>query len=303
MKKFLIKIILFLFPIIIIGFSMEMLLRQIPNQYVLKNNYATANSHTIETLILGSSHSYYGINPEYFTKPCFNSANISQSLNFDLALLKRYETELSNLKTVILPISYFSFFEKLDESNEFWRVKNYTIYYDLDVSDEIVENSEVLSIKLGDNLSRMYSYYLSEDFKLDCSETGWGNSFLAEESLDLNKTGISTAKRHTIDDLSLLNQTLSTLKTMIELCEKRNINVILFTPPAYKSYSENLNPNQLELTKKNAIEIANSFENCRYINLMEDSSFTEKDFFDADHLNNLGAKKLSILLNNIITNL
>ncbi len=302
MNKFLTKILLFLLPIIIIGLSMELLLRQIPNQYVLKNEYVKLNSNKIETLVLGSSHSYYGVNPEYFTKPCFNSANISQSLNFDLALLKKYESDLSNLKTVILPISYFSLFEKLDEGDEFWRVKNYTIYYDLDVSDKLVENSEILSIKPGNNLSRIFSYYISNGFELDCSELGWGNSYIAEESLDVDNTGKSSAKRHTIDDLSLLNENISILENLINLCDKKNINVLLFTPPAYKSYYEKLNKKQLNITVNNAKELASSFGNCTYINLLKDSSFTEKDFFDADHLNNIGAKKLSSLLNQLVSN-
>ncbi len=127
MKQFTLKIFLFLLPILIIGIALEFLLREIPNQYTLKDNYIATSSRKIETLVLGSSHTYYGVNPEYFTKPCFNLANISQSLNFDLELLKKHENEFSNLKTVIIPISYFSLFETLEEGDESWRVKNYTI--------------------------------------------------------------------------------------------------------------------------------------------------------------------------------
>ena len=302
MKNFTYKTFLFLLPILILGLSMEYFLRQIPNQYVIKENYITTNYDKIETLILGSSHSYYGVNPAYFRKPCFNSANISQSLNFDLELLKKYEKELCNLKTVIIPISYFSLFEKLNEGDESWRVKNYTIYYDLDVSDKLAENSEILSIKLSDNISRIYNYYVTNDFKLDCSETGWGTSFRAEESLDLDKAGISSAKKHTINDLILLNESIDILKNMIELCKERNIKVLLFTPPAYKSYNKNLSKIQLDITINSTKELTNSFDNCTYINLLEDSTFTKNDYFDADHLNNIGAKKLSFLLDKIITN-
>ena len=302
MKQVTLKIFLFLLPILIIGIAMEFLLREIPNQYTLKNNYITENSSKIETLVLGSSHSYYGVNPEYFTKPCFNLANISQSLNFDFELLKKHKKELGNLKTVIIPISYFSLFEKLDEGDESWRVKNYTIYFDLDVSDKLVENSEVLSIRLDDNISRISSYYLTNNFKLDCSELGWGNSYNAEKSLDLNATGKSSAKRHTIDDLNLLEENLATLKSIIDLCDEYNLNVLLFTPPAYNSYYKNLNNEQLNITLNKSKELANSSYNCTYINLIEDSSFIKNDFFDGDHLNNIGAKKLSILLNKLIAN-
>jgi hypothetical protein len=38
-------------------------------------------------------------------------------------------------------------------------------------------------------------------------------------------------------------------------------------------------------------------DNCYYVNLFEDTTFLASDFYDADHLNELGAKKLSLLLN------
>ena len=302
MKRFTFNIFLFLLPILIIGVALEFFLREIPNQYTLKANYIITNSSKIETLVLGSSHTYYGVNPVYFTKPCFNIANISQSLNFDYELLKKHEHELNNLNTVIIPISYFSLFEKLDEGEESWRIKNYTIYYDLDVSDKLAKNSEVLSISLDDNISRISSYYLINNFTLNCSELGWGNSYRLEESLDLDKTGISSAKRHTIDHLKLLEENLTTLKSIINLCNKHNVNVLLFTPPAYESYYKNLNKMQLDITINNAQKLSGSHGNCTYINLLKDSSFTKNDFYDADHLNNKGAKKLSELLNDLISN-
>lgn len=302
MKKFIFKILLFFVPIIAIGIGLEVFLRQIPNQYTLKKKYLTLHPDKVESLILGSSHTYYGINPEYFTKPCFNAANISQSLDLDFELLKNYIESLTNIKTVILPISYFSLFEKLDEGDESWRIKNYTIYFDLDLSNELTENSEVLSINLSDNISRIYSYYITEKYNVDSSKFGWGNSYKANESLDLEETGISSSKRHTIDDLKLLDENLSTLKSIIELCSKKNINLLLFTPPAYKSYYQNLDKKQLDITINSANKLASSNKNCMYINLLKDSLFNKLDFYDADHLNTIGAKKLSILLNKLISN-
>ncbi len=166
----------------------------------------------------------------------------------------------------------------------------------------MAENSEVLSISLNDNISRISSYYLTNDFVLDCSELGWGNSYRWEESLDLDKTGKSSAKRHTIDDLNLLEENLASLKSIISMCNKNGINVLLFTPPAYKSYYNNLNEEQLSVTINESKELSNSFDNCTYINLLEDSSYNKGDFYDADHLNNIGAKKLSELLNDLIPN-
>lgn len=42
-----------------------------------------------------------------------------------------------------------------------------------------------------------------------------------------------------------------------------------------------------------------NYENCTYVNMINDSTFIAKDFFDADHLSEIGAKKLSIKLDRL----
>lgn len=42
-------------------------------------------------------------------------------------------------------------------------------------------------------------------------------------------------------------------------------------------------------------------DNYYYVNLFKDTTFRASEFYDADHLNELGAKKLSLLLNKKIT--
>lgn len=50
----------------------------------------------------------------------------------------------------------------------------------------------------------------------------------------------------------------------------------------------------------NLLEKDNS--NVSYLNLFQDSRFVNDDFYDADHLNNEGAKKCSIITNQYIQN-
>ena len=71
MRKFITKTIYISLPIIVIAIIMEILLRNIPNDYLFKKKYLDEYSSEIETLILGSSHSLYGFNPEYFTSKTF----------------------------------------------------------------------------------------------------------------------------------------------------------------------------------------------------------------------------------------
>ena len=75
MSKFIKKVLIFSTPIIIFIILMEVLLREIPNDYSYKKNYLDTHSSEIETLFLGSSHTYYGVNPEFIKS---NSFKISQ---------------------------------------------------------------------------------------------------------------------------------------------------------------------------------------------------------------------------------
>ena len=73
MRKFSIKTLLFVVPILLLAVIIEIFLRLIPNDYLHKKKYLDAHSCDIETLILGSSHSFYGIDPNYFSNNTFNA--------------------------------------------------------------------------------------------------------------------------------------------------------------------------------------------------------------------------------------
>jgi len=307
MKKFILKVLFFSLPILIVSIMLELLLQNIPNDYSYKNDYLDENAEKIETLILGSSHSFYGVDPVYFSGQSFNASQISQPLNFDFEILKKYEESFQELKTIVLPISYFSLYYNLETSVEFWRVKNYMIYYDLNSSESLEDYSEVLSNKLNINLKKLMRCYVNNDKAIFCSEKGWGTSYKSENAVDLLKAGPIAAKIHTKErDSSVVQEVfkenVQVLNSLLGWSEKRNIKVLLFTPPAYHTYYENLDDEQLSITLDKTRKICSKYDNCIYNNMMRDTSFVAADFFDSDHLSEVGTKKLSILLNDQITN-
>ena len=250
MRKFIIKTLLLLLPIAISALSAEYLLQQIPNDYVYKKNYLDKHSTRIQTLILGSSHAYFGINPVYFSQNTFNASHISQSLDFDLAILNKYQKNLDDLDAIVLPISYFTLFSKLGDGAEAWRVKNYTIYYGLNAKS-LSDCSEVLSNKLKQNISRLYFYYIKNKNDITCTEFGWGTTYRSELAKDLQETGKTAAKRHTRDDIfsekdgKIYTENLNILKSFSELCNQRNVKLIFLTTPTYHTYRKNLNTEQI----------------------------------------------------------
>lgn len=306
MKRFILKTLLLILPILLFATVMEVLLRYIPNDYRFKRKYLDSHSGEIETLILGSSHSFYGIDPAYFHNNTFNASYNSQSLNYDYEILKKYEDRLENLTTIVLPVSYFTLFGRLEDGPDKWLIKNYILYYKINTSRKFCDHTEILSNKFKVNLRRLVSYYIKGIPNSISSGLGWGTAYKSENARDLTETGKESALRHTRKDIEsikyteIFNENVLELNNIVKWCKSRHVEVILFTPPAYVTYRRLLNTKQLNITLNilNELDVRN--DNCLYMNLLSDPAFIAGDFYDSDHLSEIGAKKLSYIFNDRI---
>ena len=293
MKKFTRQTIFFLLPIFIFGWATESLLKHIPNDYAYKKAYLDDNARSLDILFLGNSHVFYGINPEFLTLNSFNASHPSQTLKYDFEILDKYKNDFQKLKYIVVSLDYFTLFTTLESGLEPWRVKNYTIYYGLNSTNKISDFFEIFSNKMSLNLGRILDYYFQKKSTISCSKTGWGFAYNSSKNQDLVSTGKSAALRHTVGNDMYFNENIKTLKSIIELAQKKGVKVIILTSPAYFTYTENLDKNQMEKTVKVATEMTHNYGNCQYLNLLSDSSFIKSDFFDADHLNESGAERLT----------
>ena len=294
MKKFWLHILKIIVPIFIFFLVLEIAIRKIPNDYQLKKSYLNKNASKINTLILGSSHTFYGVNPKYFSKQTFNAAYVSQTLDLDEELLDVYKNKLTNLKTIIIPISYFSLFETLETDVEKWRLKNYILYYDFENKYHFTANFETLNPDILLNLKKVVKHYgLNKSF-ITSSNLGWGTNFNSKERKKFE--GQYTAEKHTAKNYNLFHSNIKSLQKIIKMCQKKNIKILFITTPAHVSYFKNLNQIQLSKTIKTINELVQKNQNCSYLNLLKSDKFITADFYDADHLNDIGAKKLSLLL-------
>ncbi|MBN1968893.1 MAG: hypothetical protein JXR48_17255 [Candidatus Delongbacteria bacterium] len=307
MRKFLNRVFLFLIPLFLIIVGVEVLLRFIPNEFELKKKFLDFHSNEVEVLILGHSHSYYGLNPVYFEKYTFNASNVSQSLKYDFEIISKYSKSFKSLKVIVLPISYFSIFFKLEDSIEFWRVKNYNLYFDLPTDCyNLSSNFEILGSDKKVLLRRLYNYYAINK-SINCSDSGWGNDFDSVGVDDFKLSGISRSKYHTYDLNSKINEgnfneNLAYLKKIVDYCENNKIELFLFNPPTTSFYRENIDIKQLDKTIGSLNSLISESSYCRFYDLSDDTLFNINDFHDADHLSSIGAKKLSLKINNLIEN-
>lgn len=295
MKRFFFHLLKIIVPIVLFFLVLEIAIRKIPNDYQLKKEYLNHNSTKINTLILGSSHTFYGLNPTYFSKNTFNAAYVSQTLDLDLEILKIQQPKLKNLKTIILPISYFSLFETLETDVEKWRIKNYVLYYGFENKYKFTDHFETLNNDVSLHLKKAIKHYVLKKSYITSSNLGFGTRFKTENKKEFK--GKFTAKKHTVKDFSLYKKNLNSLCEIIAICRKNNIKILFITTPTHSSYYKNLNTIQLEKTLHTISNLVKKNTNCSYFNFLQSNLFTNEDFYDADHLNEAGAKKLSIYLN------
>lgn len=274
------------------------MLRRIPNEYSYKREYLEKHADSIQVLFLGSSHAYLGVNPAYISVNSFNAAISSQSIDYDLQILQKFDQQLTHLKYIVLPISYFSLFTNLSEASESWRVKYYMLYFKLHSSRKWTNYTEILCGSLELNVKRLIIYYVRHLRGIGCTNLGWQIPF--PKNQDVAATGYEGAKKHTNKNRALFEEQKSLLTQIILLAKQKNAVVLFYTPPAYNTYYNNLDTAQLSLTMNTANDLVKKYDNTYYHSFLKDSSFNIGDFYDGDHLNGTGAKKFSKKLDSLI---
>jgi hypothetical protein len=302
MIKFIKITIAFSLPIFLGYIIMEGMLRNIPNDYSYKKKYLDKNAASIKTLVLGSSHTFYGVNPDFLGANAYNLAFVSQSLDYDWELFKKYQGDFKNLKTIIIPISYFSLFYKLENGDDLWRQKYYYLYFDLKVSTAFQYRFEVTSLSAKENIRRVKSYYINNNIPKESNSLGMG--FRVDKiRTNLKEVGVKSALLHKeISEIKNLNENIKVVKRFISYAGSHDLKVVFVTTPTTPYYYKMLGSAQLELMKNTMQTFDSANANVKYYNFLKDEKFAINDFRDADHLNKKGAEKFTKLLNNLISN-
>lgn len=299
MKRFLKHTTIFAILVLLTLLAGECLISSQPNPHKLKHHFMAELSSNVECVILGSSHTFYGIRPELLSQNAFNLANISQNFEYDNILLRKYADRCDKLKAIILPISYFSFFDKdFEHSDEDWRITSYKKYMDINLYPDYSKyNFEFSNLPI---YSGKLKCALKGQMPIECDSLGFGLGYDISHRSHTWKEEVGTAiDRHTAPDMSMLEYNIKHLRLILDFCEKRAIKVILITTPTYHSYYNGLNSGQLNKMYEVTKMIADEYQ-LPYIDYLRDNRFTDDDFHDGDHLSTSGAAKFTQILNNDI---
>ncbi len=287
MPSFLKKISLYLLPIALLAIGLEFYVESIPNSYTYKRQYMEQHASSIQTLILGSSYAYDGIDAELLPA-AFNLANSSQCFEDDYRLLQRYIVHLDTLQRVILPLSYSSL-QMVSSSN---RRGYYTIYMDLYPRWPISKYSfECFNLELA--MKKIVKYLLNEDL-VRCDSLGLrlGHTLAARpadwqdiEALVRNDRFVGSAAQPYIEE------NIQWLHQMAELCAGRGVTLCLVAMPMLAEYRHAMPQEQIECMELVLQELAAQYDCVQVLDYQ--SWGTDSDFWNATHLNTDGARRLT----------
>ncbi|MCX6208669.1 MAG: hypothetical protein NTZ59_04000, partial [Bacteroidetes bacterium] len=272
-SKILLKGFIFSLPLILMAGLVEYKLRtaHTVSSYATKKYYIEQQLDSIETLVVGNSQMFNGIDVGCFSSKSFNLANVSQTLYYDRQLTLQYLPKLPKLKTVIIGISYFSFFYELCDIQEHWREDFYATHYNIAGCK-----------KQNSNLLYLTTYQPQQAFTLACNlfkdagaatifYNGYQPKYQQKEISDssgLQRVNIHNTENYTNRRLEIENN----LELFIKQLHSQNINVVFVTMPVYNTYYKYCNTAVIQHNTQLINTLCKKYS-CRYLNFFTDARF------------------------------
>lgn len=302
MKRYLTYITIFTCIIAVLLAAGEAVVRHYPTSYRYKAEWMDSNAGQVKTLVLGGSHTYYGIIPGELGDSTFSLANVTQHPEYDYWLLQHYIDSCTNLQTVIVPVDETNMFEPpLAEGPEWYRCAYYNIYMRCDMQQgNPIYNYEIANLpSFNRKFKAVVANAVCGDATIDCDSLGFGNGFTVDKALDehdLLWDATSTSKRHAGVDSTMVAFNTSYLEKMAALCHEHHVTMIMVSMPMWKGYVERIDKKRLEVLESIVNKCQMQYGGIHYKDYTSDARFQGHDFYDCDHLSTQGAHKFTSIL-------
>lgn len=280
MKKFLRHIALFLLPLLIVAVALEFVAESIPNSYTYKRDYMERYGEGIQTLILGSSNAYDGLNPSVLPN-AFNLANSSQTLEDDYRLLAKYIDSMDSLHTVIVGLGYHS----LGATTEDNRRTYYTIYMDLylrwplskysfEVCNPEMLVKKIIKYAVSRDVTRCDSLGQRVGHTKEAVETGaewWNKGVDALVANDRLKIGNCRLE---------IEENTRYLRAIVDLCNAHGVQPVIVQMPVIEEYKRKLPREQVALME----DVLQSLDSSAICIDASDWEIPDDGWYNATHL-------------------
>lgn len=270
----------------------------LPSEFSIKHKQLSL-LESVDVLVLGSSHTYFGVDASEISSTSYNAALSSQSYKYDFLVLNSLIRRQVKVHCVLLPISSLSRGYDVETGVEQWRKYQYWHRYNLHVF-ALQDYFDIRSyIAIMGDVDALGS--------LRCIVTGnvksQANNVRADGTAVVGDGGISSSMAQTQAADAATRHLSSTgtngeywFRKIVTLCKSSNSKLILISTPVTREYYQ-LVSTKLKHDQKELYEIAKSInKDVVFRDYSQNRSFVYRDFWDCDHLNPTGAKKLGRLI-------
>ncbi len=293
MKKWLIKILVFLFPLFVYGVAFEWYCYQ-RTFFAIKRNYALHHLSDFKVAFTGTSHIEKGI---YISDPeneCLNWAAPGQSFPLEFQLWKKYIGQMPHLKVAFIELSPTRLYLAPDADD--WSANLYWLHY------RIPFQVNVFNPRHHTHLFQDYSFfknavhsawnpwkeklginekgYAPEDFKDRFWECQFDTSVIRKSFV--MKYDFKTSKK----DLEWNRQYVDSI---VEILNSHNVKPVFLIPPFYDTFEDAIPPAVEMAFEKWMLDLKK--KECTIWDYRKSSIWTVKDYYNDNHLNPDGAKK------------
>lgn len=293
----------FFIPVILGYILIECITISLPSSFAKNKITLNERADDIQTMILGSSQMSHAINAQLLSSMAMNLSSGNQHHDTDLKLYKALYPRLKNLKTVILEVSY-SHFELPHNGKDFWKNSIYLKYYGVNCFERTVYfKDKLIYLSYPSFFSeKILDHYIYKEDPNEFNDFGFDtlnyNGIFKDLLYDEERIAeISNFKINTVEDLNIFQINTQYFFEMLDFLERSKINVILCSPPMYKTYLPRRNANILK-RRDSILEVAaKKYANITIFSKEEDTiNFGVKDYWNQSHLNPDGANTFTKML-------
>lgn len=286
----------------------------------LFNSIIKAKNGNNDTIVVGSSYSLFGIDETKFNERIVNLSLQSQDIYYSFMIAKDIINKNKNIKKCYIGTGYWSFYHDLSKSvgSEIQRIENvyYPIFKDSNhykyESKKHIQNLNNFTDEISKIIFNIRSLYNCFSKLIYDNNKNYFNSNRIRQSYSMlqgNKLNLISEESKFIlgkKRAESHNKSIKYTETRIE-CEcifkkfiiyllERNVQPIIVNFPATKYYNQFISKALIVdyYSIINSLKIENKFT---FIDLCNNNLFRDEDFVDMDHASDIGAYKISNILN------
>ena len=287
---------------------MEYFSAQLPSVFKVNEAYIQQEQNQFETLVLGSSQMQSAVNPEWLDSPTLNLASGDQHHDTDFKLLKGIQGKnLSNLKTIVLEVSY-SHFELPHNGPNFWKHSLYLKYYDINTFERstyfkdrllYLANPRFFSERINEHFIQKQGFtdfnafgFNTENYEGQFKVLGYDEEKIAK---------VPNFKINTKPNAYIFKTNTALFIEMLDFLVEKNFKVIIAKLPMYKTYPARRNLDILKRRDSVLASVLQKYPNTQLLDLENNTTdFNVNDYWNQSHLNPDGAKKFTARLNEFL---